>query len=122
MSGMQQPGIFGMVLEKDQSGRVFIVEIIPNSIAQQSGSILVGDEVVEIQGLLCRSKQTNEIMSHIQTVRTTQDQRLSIKLNREGHIIDVQLPIQKHYVLQVLFFSHFMLTPSFFHIMNSREQ
>jgi len=110
MSGMQEQAIFGMVLEKDQSGRVFIVQIIPNSIAQQSGSILVGDEVVEIQGLLCRSKQTNEIMSHIQTVRTTQDQRLSIRLNREQHIIDVQLPIQKHYGLQVLFFSHFMCT------------
>ena len=104
MNGMQQQGIFGMVLDKDQSGRVFIVQIIPTSIAQQSGLLHLGDEVVEIQGLLCRSQQTNEIMSHVQTLRTTQDQRLSIQLNREGHIIDVQLPIQKHYGLQVLFF------------------
>ena len=103
MNGMEQqdgaPGILGMVLDKDQSGRVFIVHIIPNSIAQQSGQVLVGDEIVEIQGLLCRSKQTNEIMSHVQTVRTTQDQRLSIQLNREGHIISVQL--QEHTGLQV---------------------
>ena len=81
----------GMILDSDQSGRVFVEQLLPNSIAHQSGRVLAGDEIVEIQGVQVRGKHAREVKSHIQTV-TSQQQIISMRLNREGHIIDLKLP------------------------------
>jgi len=81
----------GMILDSDQSGRVFVEQLLPNSIAQQSGRVLAGDEIVEIQGVQVRGKHAREVKSHIQTV-TSQQQIISMRLNRAGQIIDLKLP------------------------------
>ena len=79
----------GLLLDSDQTGRVFIEQLLPSSIAHKSGQVLPGDEIIEIDGVPMRNKHAREVKGQISS---NQSSSLSMRLNRGGRIVDIKLP------------------------------
>ena len=83
----------GLLLDADARGRVIVEDTVPGSVAHESGQVLRGDEVVEIEGIAARGKHAQEIKALLLGQPTDQGAAtFSIRLNRGGRMYDVKLP------------------------------
>ena len=76
----------GLLLDADTAGRVYIEQVLQSSIADVSGQVLKGDEILEVNGVVMRGKHARDVQA---VIASNSSSAVTMRLNRGGRVLDV---------------------------------